>query len=71
MAPGVTMAITQDGARLFGQITGQPKIEMFAESETAFFIKTVDAQLDFVTEGGALTHLVLHQNGRDLKGVRK
>ncbi len=53
-----------------GQITGQPKLELFAESETAFFIKPVDAQLDFVAEGGAVTHLMLHQNGRDLKGVK-
>ena len=71
MAPGVTMAVTQDGAHLFGQLTGQPRIEMFAETETAFFLKPVDAQLEFLTEAGAVTHLVLHQGGRDLKGVRK
>ena len=71
MGPGATMTITQDGARMFGQLTGQPRIEMFAESEAAFFLKPVDAQLEFVTEAGAVTHLVLHQNGRDLKGVRK
>ena len=45
---------------------------MFAESETAFFLKkSVDAQIDFGSEGGAVTHLMLHQNGRDLKGVKK
>ncbi len=71
MGPGVTMAITQDGTHMFGQMTGQPRIEMFAESEAAFFLKPVDAQIEFVTEAGAVTHLVLHQNGRDTKGVRK
>ena len=71
MLPAATMTITQEGARLFGQLTGQPRLELFAESETAFFIKPVEAQLDFFTETGAVTHLVLHQNGQDLKGVRK
>ncbi len=71
MAPAMTMTITQEGTRLFGQLTGQPRTEMFAESATAFFVKVVDAQFDFVTDGGAVTHLVLHQGGRDVKGVRK
>jgi len=71
MAPRVMMTITQEGGHLFGQLTGQPKVEIFAESETAFFIKPVDAQLDFITEAGAVTHLVLHQNGSDLKGLKK
>jgi hypothetical protein len=31
----------------------------------------VDAQLLFVVENGAATHVVLHQNGRDLKGTRR
>jgi CubicO group peptidase (beta-lactamase class C family) len=71
MAPGITMTISLTGGKLYGQMTGQGQIEMFAESETAFFVKVVDAQFDFVSAGGAVTHLVLHQGGRDLKGVRK
>jgi hypothetical protein len=33
--------------RLFAQATGQEKFEIFAESETKFFLKVVDAQLEF------------------------
>ena len=45
---------------------------MFAESETMFFLKVVDAQVEFVkNEKGEVTNLVLHQNGRDMKGVKK
>jgi hypothetical protein len=37
-----------------------------------FFYKVVDAQLEFVkNEKGEVTHLVLHQGGRDQKGIRK
>lgn len=71
MAPGVTMTITHDGARLFGQLSGQQPIELFAESATQFFVKVVDAQITFGVEAGAASHLVLHQAGRDLKGVRR
>jgi len=47
-------------------------VPMFAESETMFFLKLVDAQIEFVkNEKGEVTNLVLHQNGRDVKGVKK
>jgi CubicO group peptidase (beta-lactamase class C family) len=65
LAPTVTMAVTRDGARLYVQLTGQPRFEMFAEKEREFFLKVVDAQITF--EDGAL---VLHQNGIDQRAKR-
>ena len=45
---------------------------MFAESETKFFLKVVDAQVEFFrNEKGVITHLVLHQGGQDMKAPRK
>jgi len=36
-----------------------------------FFLKVVDAQIEFFKDtGGAVTHLVLHQGGRDQKAPR-
>jgi hypothetical protein len=53
------------------QLTGEPKLELFAESETKFFLKVVDAQVEFFTDAsGAVTHLVVHQGGRDQKAAR-
>jgi len=66
LAPGVTFAITQEGARLFAQLTGQDKFEVYPETQHDFFYKVVDAQLTF--EPGAL---VLHQNGRDQRAKRQ
>ena len=44
------------------QITGQPKFELFAETETRFFLKAIDAQVEFFTDGSdAVAHLVIHQ----------
>ena len=72
MGQGMTLTVTFEGEQLFAQMTKQPRFELFAESETAFFLKVVDAQVEFVHgAGGGVSHLVLHQNGRDLKGTRQ
>jgi CubicO group peptidase (beta-lactamase class C family) len=71
MAPKVNMMITLDGDRLTSQMSGQGKIPLFAETETKFFVKVVDAQVEFLKDDkGAVTDLVLHQNGRDMKAPR-
>ena len=71
LAPGFFVAITREGGQLFLQATGQGKAPMFAESETEFFLKVVDAQVTFVREGeGPASKLILHQNGMDLPAPR-
>ena len=49
------------------QVSGQrSKVALFASSETQFFYKVVDAQIDFnKDEKGAVTSLTLHQYGSD------
>ncbi len=72
LQPSFSLKVTRQGDRIFAQATGQPEIEIFPESETRFFLKAVDAQIDFVRGAdGKVTGLVLHQNGRDLPGRRK
>ena len=65
LAPGVYFNLRRDGSRLQAQLSGQPYVEIFPESETNFFYKVVDAQLAFHTADGRTTELVLHQNGVD------
>jgi CubicO group peptidase (beta-lactamase class C family) len=72
LAPGFDLVVTLEGTQLMSQATGQPKVQLFAESETKFFLKVVDAQVEFLRNGkGAVTHLMLHQGGRDMKAPRK
>jgi hypothetical protein len=72
LAPGVEATMTVEDGRLMTQLTGQPKFELFAESETRFFLKVVEAQVEFFADAsGAVTHFVLHQGGRDIKAMRK
>jgi CubicO group peptidase (beta-lactamase class C family) len=71
LAPSVIIAITREGDRMFGQVTGQPKFQLFPESERKFFLKVVDAQLTFHTDAqGKATEAILHQNGRDMAAKR-
>src|SRR6476660_248668 len=72
LTPKFSLAITLEDGQLVSQGTNQGKVPMYAESETMFFVKLVDAEIEFVkNDKGEVTNLVLHQNGRDVKGVRK
>ncbi len=72
LAPGFDIVMTVEGGQLMTQATGQPKFPVFAESETKFFLKVVDAQLEFVkNDKGEVTHVILHQGGRDAKAPKK
>jgi serine-type D-Ala-D-Ala carboxypeptidase/endopeptidase len=72
LLPTFVLTITREGNRLFLQATGQPRFPIFAESETRFFLKVVDAQLTFVKDAsGKATDVVLHQNGLDQKARRQ
>jgi len=70
--PDLVLMVTLENGQLMAQPTGQPKAPIFAESETKFFLKVVDAQIEFFkNENGEVTHLVLHQGGMDTTGVKK
>lgn len=72
MMPSANLMVTLDGDHLMAQLSGQQKFQLFPESETRFFVKVVDAQVDFVKDAsGAVTQAVLHQNGRDMKATKK
>ena len=63
LAPTFHIVVTREAAGLFIQATAQPKFPIFAESESEFFLKVVDAQITFSRDG-----LILHQNGQNLPG---
>jgi CubicO group peptidase (beta-lactamase class C family) len=68
LGPKAVMTITLEGDGLMGQLTGQGKLPIFPQSETMFFLKVVDAQIEFAADGSSL---VLHQNGRSTKAARR
>ena len=64
LAPNVVFTITRKGGKLFAQLTGQQRFRVFAENNTKFFYKVVNAQLTFNRgTNGKVESLTLHQNG--------
>jgi hypothetical protein len=71
LAPRFILTITLEDGKLMSQATGQSKIEIFAESTTRFFLKVVDAQLEFFkTDDGKVSHLILYQGGQKIEGKK-
>ena len=68
---GFTIKFFRQGDKFMTQATGQAAVEIFAESETRFFLKVVDGQVEFVKDAaGKVTGMVLTQNGRTIPGKR-
>ena len=70
LGPGYVLNITRSADYLWLQSTGQPRVQLFPETQTKFFLKVVDAQVTFVKDAsGKVTHLILHQGG-DREAIR-
>lgn len=68
---GLTMTVSSEDGRFFLQLSGQPRVEMFAESETKFFLKVVPAQVTFSPNNDKqFNTLILHQGGHDTVASR-
>jgi D-alanyl-D-alanine-carboxypeptidase/D-alanyl-D-alanine-endopeptidase len=64
--PNESITMSRDGEHFYAQLTGQRKLEVFADTDRKFFYKAVDAELEFeVHSQAAATQVTLHQNGRD------
>ena len=71
LRPNFVLTITLAGTQLMTQATGQSQVEIFAESETKFFLKVVEAQLQFdVGDDGVVKGVTLFQGGQEIYGKR-
>ena len=72
LAPTFVLTVTREGDALFVQATNQPRLRAFAESDSTFFFKDVEAQVSFSRDAtGRATGIVLHQAGRSTPGPRE
>ena len=66
------LIISLENGYLMVQEINQPNIKLFPESETKFFGKIPDIQIDFFkNEQGQISHLVLHQDGENSTGLKR
>lgn len=71
LMPNFSIKVTLEAGQLHAQATGQQKFPVYPESQTTFFYKVVEAQLEFIeTEDGNFDKLKLYQGGRVLEGSR-
>jgi D-alanyl-D-alanine carboxypeptidase len=66
LQPGFIIEIVREGEKLIAQATNQPKFELFASSDTEFFLKAIDAQVKFTKNPDGSHVLVLNQGGRTM-----
>jgi hypothetical protein len=72
LTPTFSIAITLENGQLMEQATNQQKFPIFPESHSKFFLKVVDAQLEFFRgSNGQISHLILYQDGHDTRGERR
>lgn len=71
LAPNFKITVILVNGGLKAQATGQPQFDLFAKTENLFFVKVVDAQVEFVkNEKGEVEKLILHQNGQNIPGKK-
>ncbi|NII28152.1 serine hydrolase [Pseudoflavitalea sp. X16] len=71
LAPTFKLVVWLKNGNLVAQATGQQEVELFAESPAKFFLKVVDAQLEFVKGAeGKVEKVILYQNGRETAGKK-
>lgn len=70
--PSFAFTFTLEDGQLMTQATGQPKFPVFAEKKDFFFLKVVDAQIEFFrNDAGAVERMVLYQSGQKIPAMRK
>lgn len=71
VTPRLVLTITKEGDKLFGQMTGQPKLPLEAVSESQFSIPEVKANITFEKGAdGVVTGLVLSQGARTVNAKK-
>jgi hypothetical protein len=71
LAPNFSITVYLENNALKAQATGQPAFDLFAEKENVFFLKVVEAKIEFIKDDkGIVTEMILYQNGAQPRGKK-
>jgi CubicO group peptidase (beta-lactamase class C family) len=71
IVPHFKIDITVENGELIAQATGQPKFTLYAQKENYFFVKAVEAEVEFaVNEKNEIEKLILYQGGKTMLGKK-
>jgi hypothetical protein len=67
------LIIAVNGPRLSAKLGKQNPVDIFAESDSHFFLKVADAQIEFFRDSTthAVNRLAIHQNGAEHEGKKQ
>ena len=69
--PAFIFSFFREGDKYYVRATDQSPVEIFPESETRFFLKIVNAHVDFVRDaGGRVTSIIWYQGGKGYPATR-
>jgi CubicO group peptidase (beta-lactamase class C family) len=73
MTPTINNVIALKDGHLTTKLGQQPELDLFAESDTKFFLKVVDAEIEFFRDPTthAVTRLVIYQGGTQHEGKKQ
>ncbi|GGH18571.1 serine hydrolase [Mucilaginibacter phyllosphaerae] len=64
MRPGFNLMITREGNKLYGQATGQARLDLFAEAQNKFYLKVAPVEIEFIkNEKGEVITCRIYQGG--------
>lgn len=61
---GFSLFVTRDGNHLYGQASGQPRFELFPETQSKFFLTAATAEVEFFKDNaGKVVNCIIYQGG--------
>ena len=70
LQPGFNLKIFTENGELFVQATGQEKLKLYAESNNKFFLKEVDAQVEFIQDKDNSVNKLIFTQGQQMECIR-
>jgi CubicO group peptidase (beta-lactamase class C family) len=67
---GLVLPLTIEGSKIYFQLPGQEKEEFFAENEANLFSKATDTTLEFITNNGKVTGIIVKVQGTNYSGKK-
>ncbi len=65
------LTVTTEKDRLYAQLSGQPRFEIYPKADSKFFWKVVEAEVEFVCdENGQVTKAIHYQGGQIIEAAR-
>lgn len=72
LQPGVDVSFKVEDGQLKTQVTGQPWFDVFASDPLHFFLKVVEADIEFLEDASGRVHaMILRQGGLEMEAKRK